>query len=624
MNCNRTLGERILAASRASKASLVLKHARVVNVFTETLEEADVAIEGGFIVGVGSYDGVEEVDLGGMILCPGFMDGHIHLESSMVSPGDFCRAVLPHGTTAVITDPHEIANVAGTAGIRYMMEATEDLDLDVFFMLPSCVPSTGLDESGAVLDAAALEPFYKSERVLGLAELMNSYGTVKADAGILEKVGAALASGKLVDGHAPFLGGTGLNAYVTAGVTSDHECSDIEEAREKYARGQWIMVREGTAAKNLEALMPLFEAPYYQRSMLVTDDKHPGDLIRYGHIDYIIRSAVKRGADPVRAIKMGSFNTASYFGIKNRGAVAPGYLADLVLLKDLESLEVLRVWKAGKVVAENGVCLAEPVEEKNWDDSIKDRVFHSFHMEEIKEEELVMPELADGGAGKTLRVIGLMPDQLITTEMLVPYAPLASGPADEPGEASAAGETGTSGVASAPDASGKMQPVEAGCLAPGVDIGKDIVKLAVFERHHHTGHVGLGFLGGYGLKKGAVASSIAHDSHNLIIAGTNDADMVLAGNCVRKNRGGLAVVVDGKLIGELPLPIGGLMTGASADEVEKTLEYLKGELRKLGIPETVDPFMTLGFVSLPVIPKLRLNTYGVIDVDSQSVVPAVF
>lgn len=620
MNCNRTLGERILAASGASKASLVLKHARVVNVFTETLEEADVAIEGGFIVGVGSYDGVEEVDLGGMILCPGFMDGHIHLESSMVSPGDFCRAVLPHGTTAVITDPHEIANVAGTAGIRYMMEATEDLDLDVFFMLPSCVPSTGLDESGAVLDAAALEPFYKSERVLGLAELMNSYGTVKADAGILEKVGAALASGKLVDGHAPFLAGTGLNAYVTAGVTSDHECSDIEEAREKYARGQWIMVREGTAAKNLEALMPLFEAPYYQRSMLVTDDKHPGDLIRYGHIDYIIRSAVKRGADPVRAIKMGSFNTASYFGIKNRGAVAPGYLADLVLLKDLESFEVLRVWKAGKVVAENGVCLAEPVEEKNWDDSIKDRVFHSFHMEEIKEEELVMPELADGGAGKTLRVIGLMPDQLITTEMLVPYAPLAPGLADESGEASAAGETGASGVTSAPDASGKMQPVEAGCLAPGVDI----VKLAVFERHHHTGHVGLGFLGGYGLKKGAVASSIAHDSHNLIIAGTNDADMVLAGNCVRKNRGGLAVVVDGKLIGELPLPIGGLMTGASADEVEKTLEYLKGELRKLGIPETVDPFMTLGFVSLPVIPKLRLNTYGVIDVDSQSVVPAVF
>lgn len=617
MNCNRTLGERILAASGASKASLVLKHARVVNVFTERLEEADVAIEGGFIVGVGTYDGVEEVDLDGAVLCPGFMDGHIHLESSMISPGDFSRAVLPHGTTAVITDPHEIANVAGTAGIRYMMEATEDLDLDVFFMLPSCVPSTGLDESGAVLDAAALEPFYKSERVLGLAELMNSYGTVKADPGILEKVGAALAYGKLVDGHAPFLGGTGLNAYVTAGVTSDHECSDIEEAKEKYARGQWIMVREGTAAKNLEALMPLFEAPYYQRSMLVTDDKHPGDLIRYGHIDYIIRSAVKRGADPIRAIKMGSFNTAAYFGIKNRGAVAPGYLADLVVLKDLESLEVVKVFKAGKMVAENGVCLTEPAGEKTWDATIKDRVFHSFHLEEIKEEDLLIPELedgkndyadADGNAGaktnarKMLRVIGLLPHQLITTEMLVPYLPP---------EKTDSGEE-------------KSDLAEKVLIAPGVDLKRDIVKLAVFERHHHTGHVGLGFMGGYGLKKGAVASSIAHDSHNLIIAGTNDADMVLAGNCVRKNKGGLAVAVDGKLLGELPLPIGGLMTSATADEVEETLEYLKRELRRLGIPETVDPFMTLAFVSLPVIPKLRLNTYGVIDVDSQSVVPAVW
>lgn len=608
MDCNRTLGERILTASGASKASLVLKHARVVNVFTERFEEADVAIEGGFIVGVGTYDGVEEVDLDGAVLCPGFMDGHIHLESSMISPGDFSRAVLPHGTTAVITDPHEIANVAGTAGIRYMMEATEDLDLDVFFMLPSCVPSTGLDESGAVLDAAALESFYKSERVLGLAELMNSYGTVKADPGILEKVGAALAYGKLVDGHAPFLGGAGLNAYVTAGVTSDHECSDIEEAKEKYARGQWIMVREGTAAKNLEALMPLFEAPYYQRSMLVTDDKHPGDLIRYGHIDYIIRSAVKMGADPIRAIKMGSFNTAAYFGIKNRGAVAPGYLADLVVLKDMESLEVVKVFKAGKMVAENGVCLTEPAAEKTWDETIKDRVFHSFHLEEIKEEDLLIPELeekkndhaaADGNAGaktnarKMLRVIGLLPHQLITTEMLVPYLPPEK------------------------TDSGKV------LIAPGVDLNRDIVKLAVFERHHHTGHVGLGFLGGYGLKKGAVASSIAHDSHNLIIAGTNDADMVLAGNCVRKNKGGLAVAVDGKLLGELSLPIGGLMTSATADEVEETLEYLKRELRRLGIPETVDPFMTLAFVSLPVIPKLRFNTYGVIDVDSQSVVPPV-
>lgn len=580
MECNKTLGERILAAAGTKKASLVLKNANVVNVFTEQLEIADVAVEGGYIVGVGSYEGEREIDLKGAVLCPGFLDGHIHLESSMISPGDFNRAVLPHGTTAVITDPHEIANVAGTAGIRYMMEATKDLDLDVFFMLPSCVPSTGLDESGAELEASLLEPFYQNERVLGLAELMNSYGTVKADRGILEKVEAALAYGKLVDGHAPFLSGAGLNAYVTAGVTSDHECSDIGEAREKYARGQWIMIREGTAAKNLDALMPMFEAPYYQRSMLVTDDKHPGDLIRLGHIDYIIRRAVEKGADPIRAIKMGSFNTAAYFGLRNRGAVAPGYLADFVVLEDLESLKVKQVYKAGKLVAEDGACLTEPAAEKTWDGEIKDRVFDSFHMEEIREQDFVVEE------GKRMRVIGLMPHQLITTEEIVPF---------------------------------RINPG----VGAGVDLDRDIVKLAVFERHHHTGHIGLGYLGGYGLKKGAVASSIAHDSHNLIIAGTNDADMMLAGNCVRKNKGGLAVVVDGKILGELALPIGGLMTGASAEEVERTLAQLKAELRTLGIPETVDPFMTLAFVSLPVIPKLRLNTYGVIDVDSQSVVPAV-
>ena len=598
MECTVTLGERILSAAGTRKASLVLKNASVVNVFTEKLETADVAIEGGYIVGVGSYDGEREVDLAGAVLCPGFLDGHIHLESSMVSPADFEQAVMPHGTTGVITDPHEIANVAGSAGIRYMMEVTKDLSMDVFFMLSSCVPATDLDESGAELDAAALEPFYQNPRVLGLAELMDSYKTVEADQGILEKVETALAYGKLVDGHAPFLGGRALNAYVTAGVTSDHECSTIDEAREMYGRGQWIMIREGTAAKNLDALIPMFEAPYYQRSMLVTDDKHPGELLRLGHIDYIIREAVKKGADPIRAIKMGSFNTAAYFGLKNRGAVAPGYLADLVVLDDLPSVKVRCVYKAGELVAERGRFLAKTASVKAWDGEIKDRVFDSFHMKEIEERDLELKvSVKDGNSlgnsddnqtiSPVLRVIGLQPHQLITEERLVPYR-------ENPG------------------------------VAPGVDIERDIVKLAVFERHHHTGHVGLGFLGGYGLRKGAVASSIAHDSHNLIIAGTNHQDMILAGNRVRENKGGLAVAVDGKLLGELPLPIGGLMTMASAEEVERILSYLKAELRKLGIPETVDPFMTLAFVSLPVIPKLRLNTYGVIDVDAQAVVPAVF
>lgn len=595
MEQKKTLAQMIEAASGGAKADLVLKNARVVNVFTEQLEEADVAVSGGYIVGVGDYEGDVEVDLQGKVLCPGFLDGHIHLESSMMSPEEFCKGVLPHGTTGVITDPHEIANVAGTAGIRYMMEATKDLPMDVFFMLPSCVPSTGLDESGAVLEASDLEPFYEDQRVLGLAEMMNSYGTVKGDRGVLDKLEAALSNGKKIDGHAPFLSGKGLNAYALAGVRSDHECSDIGEAVEKYSRGQWIMIREGTAAKNLDGLMPLFEAPYYQRSMLVTDDKHPGDLISLGHIDYIIRKAIANGADPIRAIKMGSFNTASYFGLDNRGAVAPGYLADLVVVKDLTAMEVEQVYKEGRLVAERGVSLAGEMPEKTWDAVIRDRVFDSFHMKEIQKEDLIIqvPEMkgaitAEGEpSGRQARVIQLIANQLLTTERLVPYL----------------------------EKEGKT---------PGVDVEQDIVKLAVFERHHHTGHAGLGFLGGYGLKKGAVASSVAHDSHNLIIAGTSDEDMVLAGNCVRKNKGGLAVVVDGQVVGELPLPIAGLMTNAGAEEVENCLTAMKAELRKLGIPETVDPFMTLAFVSLPVIPKLRLNTYGVIDVDAQEVVEAVF
>ena len=287
------LTERISAACGRKKAELVLKHAKIVNVFTETIEEGDVAVEDGMIVGIGAYDGVQEIDVEGKYVAPGLIDGHIHLESSMASPEEFARMVVPHGTAAVVTDPHEIANVAGTAGIRYMLEATEGLDLDVYFMMPSCVPSTGLDEAGAVLHAADLEPFYENPRVLGLAEMMNSYGVVAGDEGCVEKLEVTRNHGKLIDGHAPMLSGKGLNAYVAAGVQSDHECSTFEEAKEKFARGQWIMVRQGTAAKNLEKLMPMFEAPYYQRAMLVTDDKHAGELGRDGHIDSIIRKAVK-------------------------------------------------------------------------------------------------------------------------------------------------------------------------------------------------------------------------------------------------------------------------------------------------------------------------------------------
>ena len=579
------LTERISAACGRKKAELVLKHAKIVNVFTETIEEGDVAVEDGVIVGIGAYEGVREIDVKGKYVAPGLIDGHIHLESSMASPEEFARMVVPHGTAAVVTDPHEIANVAGTAGIRYMLEATEGLDLDVYFMMPSCVPSTGLDEAGAVLHAADLEPFYENPRVLGLAEMMNSYGVVAGDEGCVEKLEVTRNHGKLIDGHAPMLSGKGLNAYVAAGVQSDHECSTFEEAKEKFARGQWIMVRQGTAAKNLEKLMPMFEAPYYQRAMLVTDDKHAGELGRDGHIDSIIRKAVKLGANPVRAVKMGSLNAAEYFGLKGMGAVAPGYQADLVIFEDLKDFQVKQVYRGGKLVAEDGKLVTDRAEkersQKVWDEEIQSRVFHSFHMKPIEKKDLELPK-----TGSKVRVIDLMDHELTTGERIEEFR-------ETPG------------------------------LAPGVDLEKDIVKIAVFERHHGSGHVGLGFLGNYGLKRGAVATSVGHDSHNLVVAGGCDEDMIAAGNRVLENEGGLAIAVDGKVVGELALTVAGLMSDLPAEEADRKLEEMKAKLGELGIRDGIDGFMTLAFVSLPVIPAIRVNTLGVVDVGKQEIVDAI-
>ena len=594
-----------VAAGRR-KASLVLKGGTIVNVFTERTEIGDIAIEDGCIAGIGEYDGLVNVDMTGRYICPGFIDGHIHIESSMVSPPEFEKAVLPHGTTTVITDPHEIGNVAGCQGVDYMLKATEGLSLDAFFVMPSCVPSTELDESGAVLGPEDIKPYYENPRVLGLAEVMNSVGVVAGQEDLMGKLTEAGRRGKVIDGHAPFLRGNELNAYVCSGVWSDHECSDAGEALEKLGRGQWIMIREGTAARNLEALMPLFEAPYYERCMLVTDDKHPGDLISMGHIDYIIRRAVSLGADPIRAIKMGTFNAARYFGLKDRGAVMPGLRADLAVLEDLKDIRVAAVYKDGVLTAKEGVCLGAGKEKKRTyaageeprSGSREDtesaektaggletafpRVFNSFHMDEVTLEDLVLEQ-----KGAMERVIQFKPHELLTEERLVPWQ-------NTPG------------------------------LAPGVSLEQDIVKAAVFERHLHTGHKGLGFVGGYGLKKGAVATSVAHDSHNLIVVGTNDRDMVLAANAVRKNRGGLAVAAEGQVLGELALPIGGVMSRLSVEEVEEQLQALKVLTRQLGISSDIDAFMTLAFVSLPVIPKLRINTYGVIDVDRQKQVPPSF
>ena len=574
------LKNRIAAGRGDVCADLVLKNARVINVFTNEIETADIAISGNYIVGVGEYRGRKEVDLRGSYVCPGLIDGHIHIESSMLCGTAFEQAVLPHGTTSIITDPHEISNVAGLDGLEFMLETTKDLTLSVYFMLPSCVPATDLDESGAVLDAEQLRPYYRHPRVLGLAELMNAYGTVRCDPKVLQKICDCTKAGKIVDGHAPLLHDKDLNAYIVAGVQSDHECSNIEEAMDKLRRGQYIMIREGTAAKNMDALMPLFQEPYCSRCMLVTDDKHPDDLLHSGHIDYNIRKAIQAGAAPTIAVKMATLIPAQYFGLKQHGAVAPGYLADLIVVSDLEHFTVEQVYKNGTLVAERGKML-KPAS-LMIDNTRFARVMESFDMDEITLRDLELRE-----SGDYERIICLRQDELLTEEKIIPF---------------------------------QQHPN----TAPGVDTEQQIVKLAVFERHHHSGHVGIGFLGNFSLKRGAVASSISHDSHNLIVAGDNDADMVLAGNTVRKNKGGLAFVANGQVMAEVALPVAGLMSTESAESVAEKMQALEDALKAHGVSEDCGIFMTLAFVSLPVIPKLRLNTYGIVDVEQQKIVPAVF
>ncbi len=567
----------LTAARGIQKADLVLKNANIINVFTEAIESGDIAICGDTIVGIGEYEGVQELDCTGLFVTPGFIDGHIHLESSMMKPSEFARSVLPHGTTAVITDPHEIANVSGMDGIEYMLEASEGLPLDVFFVLPSCVPATAYDENGYTLLARDLEPLYKNKKIVGLAEVMDYYETIRGASDILQKIEDAKTAGKVVDGHAPGLRGKDSCAYITAGVQSDHECISLEEALEKLRLGQWIMIREGTAAKNLEALMGLFSPPYHQRAMLVTDDKHPYDILYHGHIDDILRKAVRLGADPCIAIKMATYNTASYFGLKNRGAVAPGYRADLVLLEDIKEFSIRTVIKNGRITADAGKCIVR--KEPELRKELLDRVYHTFYCNEIIPENFCIREEAKPEDGY-FRAIQLVEGEITTREV---SAPLTSGKA-------------------------------------GVNVKEDILKLAVIERHHGTNHIGIGFISGYGLKRGAIASSVSHDSHNIIAVGTNDKDIATAANCIRDMQGGWAIALDGKIIGNLPLSIAGLISDLDAVTLSEQIRNIKGIARELGSAEGIDPFMSLAFVSLPVIPKLRLTTTGLFDVESQQFV----
>ena len=555
----------IEAASGRQKADLVLKNATYVNVFSNELLTCDIAVANGLIVGLGSYEGEVEYDMTGKIVCPGFVDAHIHLESSLVTPKEFVRATLPHGTTTVITDPHEITNVMGTDGIDYMFQATEGLPIDVRFMLPSCVPATPMDESGANLDYRAIDSFYDYPRVQGLAEMMNSYGVIHNDPEVVSKIVASQAHHKKIDGHAPDLQGNDLNAYVAAGVYSDHECHDVKDAIAKLERGQFIMIREGTAARNLEALMPLLTGKYADRCMFCTDDKHPNDLLEKGHIDYIVKKAISLGADPITAVKVACHNAARYFLLNNRGGISPGYLADFVIIDNFQDFNIEQVYKKGVLMVDHGEIQDFPSPE--IEPYLVERAHKTFHVAALTAEDF---------AEKRPRGIIGMVDGEITT-------------------------------------------VDAG-YSDRIDVEYDVLKIAVVERHKNTHHIGIGYIQGYGLKSGAVATSISHDSHNIIVVGTNETDMAAAVNRVVELNGGIVVWDGGQSVAEVPLAIAGIMSDEPLVTVNEKLETAKDAAHKLGVNPGIDPFMTLSFMALPVIPSLRITTRGVFDVTTQSYV----
>lgn len=553
--------QRIIAvAAGREKADLVLKNAKYLNVFSNEFLCGDIAVANGLIAGVGKYDGKTEIDVSGKLVLPGFIDAHIHLESSMVTPAEFAKAVVAHGTTTVITDPHEITNVMGIDGVEYMIQASQNLPIDVHFMMPSCVPATEIDESGAELDCKDIDLYLDNKKVLGLAEMMNYVGVINGDKNVLSKIVTSQAHHKKIDGHAPELSGNDLNAYIAAGVYSDHECSTFENALEKLRKGQFIMIREGTAAHNLKALMPLLTQQYYSRCMFATDDKHPSDLLYGGHIDYIVKQALKNGADPIVALKTATHHAARYFLLNNKGAIASGYLADIVVVDNLEDFNVETVFKRGKLVFDGEV---KDFSAPTVDEKLAEKCFDTFHLDSVTPSSFKV----DGKLG----LIGLVGGELLTRNL---------GTADK------------------------------------IDVENDILKIACIERHKGTNHIGVGYVKGYSLKSGAVATSVAHDSHNIITVGCNDDDIAVAVNAIKDSKGGIAVVENGKIKVLLELPIAGLMSDEPLTTVNEKLENAKSSAYELGADKSIDPFMTLSFLSLPVIPSLRITTKGVFDAEN--------
>lgn len=571
-----TIDPNLLAVARGNRpADLVFAGAQVVNVFTGEIERANVAVCGERIAGVGDYvDAARVVDVSGAYLAPGFIDAHMHVESTMLPPSQFVRLAVPHGTTGAVFDPHEIANVLGLEGIRWVMADAEGLPINAMFAASSCVPSSHLETSGATLTADDLAPLFDDPRIVALAEMMNFPGVVRALPEVLRKVELGLAN-RIVDGHAPGLCGKPLNAYAAAGISSDHECTTREEAEEKLRRGLRIFIREGSAARNLEALLPAVTAATRHRFCLCTDDRHPGDLQEQGHIDHVVRKAIRLGLPAAEAIATASINTAQHYRRRDLGAIAPGYFADLIVFERLDDLRPRQVYFHGERVAENGRYLPAPR-------AIAPLPTNRGGVRlsrDLSERSLRIP--ARPGA-RAIRVIGMDPHQIVTASLT-------------------------------------MEPsIRDGAYV--ADSTRDLLKMSVIERHRGTGNIGLGFVQGFRLSRGALASTVGHDSHNLAVVGDNDPDMLAAARALEKSGGGQCVVRDGQVLALLPLPIAGLMSDRPAEDVIVSQRALLAAAKSLGCHPD-DPFMPLSFLPLPVIPSLKLTDLGLVDVERFAVVP---
>ena len=562
-----------VAAGR-EPADLVIKNCMVVNVFTGRIVPGDIAVCGDRIAGIGSYEGRQTVDARGKYAAPGFIDSHIHIESCYVTPEEISRLLVPHGAATIIADPHEIVNVCGIPGLDYMMEAAKDAALDIKYMLPSCVPSTSFEHAGAIVDAAQMEEPIRRGNVLGLGEFMDYPGVISASDSVLEKLLVAKKAGKLIDGHAPSVAGLELNAYAAAGIQGDHECSTVEEMNDRLERGMYVLMRQGSACHNLRTLVKGVTPENSRRCLLCSDDRQPKTIFSEGHMDNHLRICVEEGLDPVTAIRMATLNAAECFRLHDRGALAPGYRADIVLLDDLRDFRVRKVWLGGTLCAEDGRYL--PQVHRHDAAAVRG----SIRLKDFSAEKFKMHLTSN-----KVNVIGILPGGVVTKK-------------------------DTAEIRLDADGEFVWQPEQ------------DIVKVAVLERHHYTGNVACGFLKGYGIQAGAVALSVAHDSHNIIVCGVSDQEMESAVLALEKQQGGIVLVKDGQVIASMPLPIAGLMSDQSGEWVEQKLtEIHEKAFSQLGIQTGVEPVMTLCFMSLPVIPEMKLTDMGLFDVTKFHFIP---